>query len=103
MFPKHTPDGLRVMYYGFNNQNSHLFQPVEIYRRMRILLDIMLRKGIDFTGVYVIIDTRYCTLSHVSRLDLLQLKNLIKLAQVCNFEVNIVQLILVHIHFFNIM
>ncbi|XP_050435849.1 alpha-tocopherol transfer protein-like [Adelges cooleyi] len=81
MFPKHTPDGLRIMHYGFNNRNAHLFRPAEIYRRMRMMLDICQRKGIDFTGIHVIIDTRYATLSHISQFDLLQLRNLIKHAQ----------------------
>ncbi|XP_050535767.1 uncharacterized protein LOC126902484 [Daktulosphaira vitifoliae] len=81
MLPKHTPDGLRVMYYGFNNCNSHLFQPVEIYRRIRIMIDVLLIKGIDFTGLHVIWDARYTYISQIRRLDLYQLKSLIKLSQ----------------------
>ncbi|CAH1716271.1 alpha-tocopherol transfer protein-like [Aphis gossypii] len=81
MFPKHTPDGLKIMYYSFKDSNSQLFRPVEIYKRMRLMLDIYQKKGIDFTGIHVVIDTRNITLSHISQFDLFQLKNLIKLAQ----------------------
>lgn len=86
MSPKHTPDGLKVMYYGFNERNSHLFRPTEIYKRMRLMLDIYQKKGIDFTGIHVVIDTRNVTLSNISQFDLFQLKNLIKHAQVCDIE-----------------
>lgn len=82
MLPKHTPDGLKIMYYAFNDRNSHLFRPLEIYRRMRLMLDIYQKKGIDFTGIHVLIDTRHVTLSHISQFDLFQLRNLIKHAQV---------------------
>jgi len=82
MFPKHTPDGLKVMYYGFNERNSHLFRPIEIYKRIRLILDIYQKKGIDFTGIHVVIDTRNLSLSNISQFDLFQLKNLIKHAQV---------------------
>ncbi|XP_060881508.1 alpha-tocopherol transfer protein-like [Metopolophium dirhodum] len=81
MMPKHTPDGLKIMYYNFNDTNSHLFRPIEIYKRMRLMLDIYQKKGIDFTGIHVLIDTRHITLSHISQFDLFQLKNLIKHAQ----------------------
>lgn len=82
MLPTHTPDGLKVMYLGFNDHNAHLFRPVEIYRRMRFMLDIYQKKGIDFTGIHVVIDTRNITLSHISQFDLFQLRKLIKYAQV---------------------
>lgn len=82
MLPKHTPDGLKVMHYAFNDRNSHLFRPLEIYKRMRLMLDIYQKKGIDFTGIHVLIDTRHITLSHISQFDLFQLRNLIKHAQV---------------------
>lgn len=82
MLPKHTPDGLKVMYCNFNDRNTHLFRPVEIYRRMRLMLDIYQKKGIDFTGIHVVIDTKNILMSHISQFDLFQLKNLIKHAQV---------------------
>lgn len=82
MLPKHTPDGLKVMHYRFSDRNSHLFRPVEIYKRMRLMLDIYQKKGIDFTGIHVLIDARNVKLSHISQFDLFQLKNLIKHAQV---------------------
>uniref|UniRef100_A0A2S2QXJ0 Alpha-tocopherol transfer protein-like n=1 Tax=Sipha flava TaxID=143950 RepID=A0A2S2QXJ0_9HEMI len=81
MLPKHTPDGLKVMYFGFDSQNTHLFRPIEIYKRMRLMLDIYQRKGIDFSGIHVVIDAKNITLTHISQFDLFQLKNLIKHAQ----------------------
>jgi len=81
MLPKHTPDGLKVMYYSFSQHNSHLFRPVEIYKRMRLMLDIYHKKGIDFTGIHVVIDTRHSKASHMSQFDFFQLKNIIKYAK----------------------
>ncbi|XP_025203008.1 alpha-tocopherol transfer protein-like [Melanaphis sacchari] len=81
MLPKHTPDGLKIMYFSFKDSNTRFFRAIEIYKRMRLMLDIYQRKGIDFTGIHVLIDTRHLTLSHISQFDLFQLKNLIKLAQ----------------------
>lgn len=82
MLPKHTSDGLKIMHYGFNSYNSHLFQPIELYKRMRLMLDIYQKKGIDFSGIYVVIDVRHATLSILRQFDFFQLKNLIQHAQV---------------------
>lgn len=85
ILPKHTPDGLKVIYYSFGEHNSHLFRPTEIYKRMRLMLEIYQKKGIDFTGIHVVIDSRHFKMSHISQFDLFQLKNFIKLAQVCEY------------------
>lgn len=89
MLPKHTPDGLKVMYFSFSDHNTHLFRPTEIYKRMRLMLDVYQKKGIDFTGIHVVIDTSHITFSHISQFDLFQLKNLIKHAQVCNCSIHV--------------
>lgn len=86
MLPKHTADGLKVMYFSFSERNAHLFRPAEIYKRMRLMLDVYQKKGVDFTGIHVVIDTRHTTLSQISQFDLFQLKNLIKHAQVCTAQ-----------------
>lgn len=83
MLPRHTPDGLKVLFYSFSEQNPHYFRPTEIYKRIRLIIEIYQKKGIDFTGIHVIIELKNLKLSHMGQFDLFHLKSLVKLAQVC--------------------
>lgn len=82
LLPKLTDDGLRIMLYGPRSDNSSLFQLMDFFRRMAMVLDIQQKAGIDFTGIHVIIYARYGTLGHMAQFDLSLLKKVFKLAKV---------------------
>ncbi|XP_065222293.1 alpha-tocopherol transfer protein-like [Planococcus citri] len=81
LLPKLTPDGLRIMLYGVRSENAALFQPMDFFRRMGMVLDIQQKAGIDFTGIHVVIYARYGTLGHLAQFDLTMLKKVFKLAK----------------------
>lgn len=82
LLPKLTPDGLRILMYGPRSENAALFQPMDFFRRMAMVLDIQQKAGIDFTGIHVIIYARHGTLGHVAQFDLALLKKVFKIAKV---------------------
>ncbi len=82
LLPNLTPDGLKIMLYGVRSEDASLFQPMDFFRRMAMVLDIQQKAGIDFTGMRVIIYARYGTLGHLAQFDLMFLKRVFKLAKV---------------------
>lgn len=81
LLPKLTSDGSRIMLYGPRSDNAALFQPMDFFRRMGMILDIQQKAGIDFSGLHVVIYARYGTLGHMAQFDLAFLKKVFKLAK----------------------
>lgn len=70
------------MFYGPTTDDASVFQPVDFFRRMAMVLDIQQKAGIDFTGLRVIIYLRHATLGHLAQFDLPLLKRVFKIAKV---------------------
>lgn len=104
LLPNLTPDGLKILLYGVTSDDPSLFQPVDFFRRMAMVLDIQQKLGIDFTGIRVILYARHGTLSHLAQFDLLLLKRVFKLARVSSStflwcQRNISRYLLMGVHF----
>lgn len=68
-FPKLTPKGLRIHYFGHIVPEATAYNPTQCFRRVAMMLDLMF-KDAPVAGNIFIMDLKYSSLAHWSRYNL---------------------------------
>ncbi|XP_039291751.1 alpha-tocopherol transfer protein-like isoform X2 [Nilaparvata lugens] len=65
--PQPTPDNRRVLLFSHRCLSADHFDPVFAYRRITMMLDVLLQEGVDYSGIEVVVDTRRCCFAHITK------------------------------------